>query len=188
MAGSMLSCASSALCLFPDKAAGFSESPRIVGIAYCQVTPLHLENEAREAAILSEARNIATAAIGQRFGMGQVNGEIQAIVIAVTCSFSRKFDLGPQWCSELKPTSFGRWPDARAIWLRLFPALAERDYMQSGAPHTREIVTRLGALNASSPVVLENSAGPSVRLGELHDENGLKKMPPRVSVSGGHFH
>lgn len=81
----MLSSASSALCLFPDKAAGFAESPRIVGIACCQGTPLRLENEAREASILSEAKSIATAAIGQRFGMGQVTGEIQAIVIAVTC-------------------------------------------------------------------------------------------------------
>lgn len=84
MAGSMLSCASSAPCFFPDKAAGFAESPRIVGIACCQGTALRLENEVRDAPILSEARNIATAAIGQRFGMGQVTGEIQAIVIAVT--------------------------------------------------------------------------------------------------------
>ncbi|MGH8764125.1 MAG: class I SAM-dependent methyltransferase [Burkholderiales bacterium] len=61
-----------------------AESPRLVAIAYCQGTPLRNEIEARDASILSEATDIATAAIGQRFGVGQVTGKIQAIVIAAT--------------------------------------------------------------------------------------------------------
>jgi len=61
-----------------------AESPRIVAIAYCQGTPLRSEIEARDASILGEATDIATAAIGQRFGRGKVTGKIQAVVIAAT--------------------------------------------------------------------------------------------------------
>jgi len=61
-----------------------AESPRIVAIAYCQGTPLRSEIEARDASILGEATDIATAAIGQRFGTGKVTGKIQAVVIAAT--------------------------------------------------------------------------------------------------------
>ena len=61
-----------------------AESPRIVAIAYCQGTPLRNEIESRNASVLAEATDIATAAIGQRFGVGQVTGKIQAIVIAAT--------------------------------------------------------------------------------------------------------
>ena len=63
-----------------------ADSPRTVAIAYCQGTPPRNEIEARNASILAEATDIATAAIGQRFGVGQVNGKIQAIVIAATRS------------------------------------------------------------------------------------------------------
>ena len=63
-----------------------AESPRIVAIAYCQGTPLRNEIESRDASVLAEATDIATAAIGQRFGVGQVTGKIQAIVIAATRS------------------------------------------------------------------------------------------------------
>jgi SAM-dependent methyltransferase len=63
-----------------------AESPRIVAIAYCQGTPLRNEIEARDASVLAEATDIATAAIGQRFGVDQVTGKIQAIVIAATRS------------------------------------------------------------------------------------------------------
>lgn len=65
-------------------AQSLAESPRTVAIAYCQGTPLRNEIEARNASILGEATDIATAAIGQRFGMGPVSGKIQAIVIAAT--------------------------------------------------------------------------------------------------------
>ena len=61
-----------------------AESARIVAIAYCQGTPLRSEIEARDASILGEATDIATAAIGQRFGTGKVTGKIQAVVIAAT--------------------------------------------------------------------------------------------------------
>ena len=61
-----------------------AESPRTVAIAYCQGTPLRNEIEARDASILDKATDAATAAIGQRFGTGQVTAKIQAIVIAAT--------------------------------------------------------------------------------------------------------
>jgi len=61
-----------------------ADSPRTVAIAYCQGTPLRNEIEARNATILGEATDIAAAAIGQRFGVGQVTGKIQALVIAAT--------------------------------------------------------------------------------------------------------
>ncbi len=61
-----------------------AESPRTVATAYCQGTPLRNEIEARDASILGKATDIATAAIGQRFGSGQVAGKIQALVVAAT--------------------------------------------------------------------------------------------------------
>lgn len=61
-----------------------ADTPRIVATAYCQGTPLRNEIEARDASVLAKATDIATAAIGQRFGTGPVTGKIQAIVIAAT--------------------------------------------------------------------------------------------------------
>lgn len=61
-----------------------AESPRFVATAYCQGTPLRNEIEARDASILAAATDMATAAIGQRFGMGEVTGKIQAIVVTAT--------------------------------------------------------------------------------------------------------
>lgn len=61
-----------------------AESARIVAIAYCQGTPLRNEIEARDASMLDKATDIATAALEQRFGSGQVIGKIQAHVIAAT--------------------------------------------------------------------------------------------------------
>ena len=61
-----------------------ADSPRTVAIAYCQGTPLRNEIEARNASILGEATDIAAAALGQRFGAGQVTGKIQALGIAAT--------------------------------------------------------------------------------------------------------
>ena len=61
-----------------------AESPRIVATAFCQGTPLRSEIEARDTSILGEATDVAAAALGQRFGTGQVIGKIQAIVIAAS--------------------------------------------------------------------------------------------------------
>ena len=61
-----------------------ADSPRTVAMAYCQGTPLRNEIEARNASLLSEATDIAAAAIGQRFGVGEVTGKIQALVVAAT--------------------------------------------------------------------------------------------------------
>ncbi len=59
-----------------------AESPRTVAIAYCQGTPLRNELVGRDASILDEATDIATAAIKERFGTGHVTGKIQAHVIS----------------------------------------------------------------------------------------------------------
>jgi SAM-dependent methyltransferase len=58
-------------------------SPRIPAIAYCQGTPLRNEIEARDAARLGEATDVAAQAIAERFGGGAVDGKIQAHVITV---------------------------------------------------------------------------------------------------------
>jgi ubiquinone/menaquinone biosynthesis C-methylase UbiE len=61
-----------------------ADSPRTVAIAFCQGTPLRNEIEARDATLLEKATDLATDAIGQRFGVGEVTGKIQAIVVAAT--------------------------------------------------------------------------------------------------------
>lgn len=58
-------------------------SPRIPAIAYCQGTPLRSEIEARDAARLGEATDIAAEAIGRRFGRGDVDGKIQALIVTI---------------------------------------------------------------------------------------------------------
>jgi SAM-dependent methyltransferase len=58
-------------------------SPRIPAIAYCQGTPLRNEIEARDAARLGEATDIAEQAVQARFGSGAVDGKIQAHILAV---------------------------------------------------------------------------------------------------------
>jgi len=60
-----------------------AESARIPALAYCQGTPLRNEIEARGAARLGEATDIAAEAIARRFGRGEVDGKIQAHVICV---------------------------------------------------------------------------------------------------------
>jgi len=52
-------------------------------IAYCQGSPLRSEIEARDAARLGEATDLATAAIERRFGAGPVDARIQAHVVVV---------------------------------------------------------------------------------------------------------
>jgi SAM-dependent methyltransferase len=58
-----------------------AESARMPAIAYCQGTPLRNEIEARDAARLAEATDVAAAAIAQRFGAHDVDGKIQAHVV-----------------------------------------------------------------------------------------------------------
>lgn len=56
-------------------------SPDIPAIAYTQGTPLRNEIEARDANLLTEATEAATAAIRARFGNGPVEGKIRAYVV-----------------------------------------------------------------------------------------------------------
>ena len=58
-------------------------SPRIPAIAYCQGTPLRNEIEARDAARLEEATDVAAKAIATRFGHGDIDGKIQAHVVTI---------------------------------------------------------------------------------------------------------
>lgn len=60
-----------------------AESARIPAVAYCQGTPLRNEIEARDAARLDEATDIAEAAVALRFGAHSVDGGIQAHVVTV---------------------------------------------------------------------------------------------------------
>ena len=58
-------------------------SPEIPAIAYCQGTPLRNEIEARAAARIGEATDRASDAIARRFGKREVEGKIQAHVVAI---------------------------------------------------------------------------------------------------------
>jgi SAM-dependent methyltransferase len=58
-------------------------SPEIPAIAFCQGTPLRNEIEARAAARIGEATDRASDAIARRFGKGEVEGKIQAHVVAI---------------------------------------------------------------------------------------------------------
>jgi SAM-dependent methyltransferase len=58
-------------------------SPRSPAIAYCQGTPLRNEIEARDAARLGEATDVAAEAIARRFGRGAVDGKIQAHIVTI---------------------------------------------------------------------------------------------------------
>ena len=58
-------------------------SPRVPAVAYCQGTPLRNELEARDAARLAEATDVAADAVARRFGRDAVDGKIQAHVITI---------------------------------------------------------------------------------------------------------
>jgi SAM-dependent methyltransferase len=58
-------------------------SARVPAVAYCQGTPLRNEIEARDASRLGDATDLAAEAIGQRFGLGAVDGKIQAHVVTI---------------------------------------------------------------------------------------------------------
>jgi ubiquinone/menaquinone biosynthesis C-methylase UbiE len=81
------------------KAGGFSSSPqistvaarsrassaRIPAIAYCQGTPLRSEIEAHGKSQLGQATDIAAGAIARQFGLGPVDGKIQAHIVTIEC-------------------------------------------------------------------------------------------------------
>jgi ubiquinone/menaquinone biosynthesis C-methylase UbiE len=56
-------------------------SPRDAAIAFCQGTPLRNEIEARDAARLEEATEVAAEALARRFGAGPIEGRISAHVV-----------------------------------------------------------------------------------------------------------
>jgi ubiquinone/menaquinone biosynthesis C-methylase UbiE len=56
-------------------------SPRDVAIAFCQGTPLRNDIEARDAARLEEATQVATEALARCFGSGAIEGRIGAHVV-----------------------------------------------------------------------------------------------------------
>jgi len=58
-------------------------SPRDPAVAYCQGTPLRNEIEARDAARLGEATDIAAEAVARRFGPAAVDGKIQAHIVTI---------------------------------------------------------------------------------------------------------
>ena len=60
-------------------------SPRIPAIAYCQGTPLRSEIEARGQPRLGETTDIVEEAIARQFGLGLVDGKIQAHIITIEC-------------------------------------------------------------------------------------------------------
>jgi SAM-dependent methyltransferase len=64
-------------------ARSIAASPRVPAIAYCKGTPLRNEIEARDPSRLCELTDIAANAIARRFGVGTVDGKIQAHVVLI---------------------------------------------------------------------------------------------------------
>ena len=58
-------------------------SPKVPAMGYCQGTPLRNEIEARDAAALGKATDVAAEAVAKRFGKGAVDGKIQAHIVSV---------------------------------------------------------------------------------------------------------
>lgn len=64
-------------------ALSLASSPRVPAIAYCLGTPLRNDIEARDAARISEATDVAAEAIAAKFGEGAVEGKIQAHIVTL---------------------------------------------------------------------------------------------------------
>lgn len=60
-----------------------ADSRVVPAVAYCQGTPLRNEIQSRDPARLGDATRVATEAIGRRFGMGAVDGKVQAHIVSV---------------------------------------------------------------------------------------------------------
>jgi SAM-dependent methyltransferase len=58
-------------------------SPQVAAMSYCQGTPLRNEIEARGAALLDKATEVAAEALAKRFGQGEIDGKIQAIIVTI---------------------------------------------------------------------------------------------------------
>lgn len=58
-------------------------SPQVAAMAYCEGTPLRNEIEARGPALLGKATEVAAQALAKRFGQGEVDGKIQAIIVTI---------------------------------------------------------------------------------------------------------
>jgi ubiquinone/menaquinone biosynthesis C-methylase UbiE len=58
-------------------------SPQIPAIAFCQATPLRGQIEAHGKSLLAEATTIAEQALAQRFGLGFIDGKIQAHIVSI---------------------------------------------------------------------------------------------------------
>jgi ubiquinone/menaquinone biosynthesis C-methylase UbiE len=65
----------------PLDAESLAPSPRFAAVAYCQGTPLRGEIEARGEPSLNQATQVATEALAQRFGHGEIKGRIRALII-----------------------------------------------------------------------------------------------------------
>lgn len=61
-----------------------ASSPHIVAMAFCQGTPMRNEIEARDPAALQRATDFCAAALERKFGRTDLEGRIQAHVVAVT--------------------------------------------------------------------------------------------------------
>lgn len=60
-----------------------ASSAQLPAVAYCEGTPLRTEIEERSPGCLAEATAIAADAIAREFGTGEIDGKIQAHVVAV---------------------------------------------------------------------------------------------------------
>ena len=60
-----------------------ADSAHVPAMGFCQGSPLRMEIEARDAAGLEQATDVAMKAIEQRFGTGIVDAKIQAHVVSV---------------------------------------------------------------------------------------------------------
>ena len=60
-----------------------AESAHFAATGFCHGTPLRNQIEARDAARLAEAVDVATAMLAQRFGDGAIDGAIQAHVVQI---------------------------------------------------------------------------------------------------------
>jgi hypothetical protein len=56
-------------------------TPRVPAVAYCQGTPLRSEIEARDAGAVEKVTDLASKAIGRKYGEGPVSGKMQAHVV-----------------------------------------------------------------------------------------------------------
>jgi SAM-dependent methyltransferase len=59
-------------------------APRIPAVGFCQGTPMRNEIEARPGASVGAATDVAERALAQRFGAGDITGQIRAHVVSVT--------------------------------------------------------------------------------------------------------